>query len=170
MSKAKPTVADLLVYFPEVELPVTISEDTINIFDSMNEVLPKELIEQYIIKWEVGQPIDEYTEFVPCFQLPDRSEDYTAFVYWKGGLLKYEYLLVTLDKKNERLITRKSIAGTIADDGKIKKSVAMIDEDLIIHIMAGESMEEEEYNPENSQAFTMEIMSTGDVIFSLGDD
>jgi len=169
MSKSNPNISDLLLFFPAVDLPVTVSEESIVVIDKMNEVLPKHLIEHFIIPWEVGQMIDEYTEFVPCFQLPDSSEDYIAMVYWKGGLLKYEYLLVTIDKKTGKLITRRSIAGTIAEGDKIKKSVAMIDEDLIIHIMAGAGEAEQDYNPENSQAFSMEIMSTGDVIFSLGE-
>jgi len=169
MSK-EPTLSHLLEYFPEVELPVTISEDSITTFDSVNEVLPKSLIEHYIIKWEASQDIDEYTEFVPCFRLPDSSEDYHAIVYWKGGLLRYEYLLVTIDKRKETIITRKSIAGIISEDDKIKQSVAQIDEDLIIHIMAGVNNANDDYNPENSQAFNMEIMSTGDIIFTLGDE
>jgi len=165
-----PSLDLFLEYFPEVELPVLIAEDTILTFDSVNEVLPKDMIEHYIIKWEGGQEIDEYTEFVPCFRLPDSSEDYHAVVYWKGGLLKYEYLLVTLSKKNGELLNRKLIAGTIAEGDVLKKSVAQIDEDLIIHIMAGVGTADDKYNPENSQAFNMEIMSTGDIIFSLGDD
>jgi len=168
MSKT-PKLSHFLEYFPEVELPVTISEESILTFDSMNEVLPKQLIEHYIIKWEGNQEIDEYTEFIPCFRLPDSSEDYHAIVYWKGGLLKYEYLLVTIDKRKDTLITRKSIAGLISDGNQIKQSVAQIDEDLIIHIMAGINNANEDFNPQNSQAFNMEIMSTGDIIFTLGD-
>jgi len=165
-----PKLDHFLDYFPEVELPVTMAEDTITTIDSMNEVLQKAMIEHYIIPWETGQDIDEYTEFVPCFKLPDTSENYHAVVYWKGGLLKYEYLLVTFDKKEGKLISRKSIAGTIADGDVLKKSVAQIDEDLIIHIMAGVGHADKDYNPDNSQAFNMEIMSTGEIIFSLGDD
>jgi len=166
----KPTLQDLLSFFPKVELPVTVSDDSIATFDSMNKVLAKEIVETFIIPWEAGQPIDEYTEFVPCFMLPEIDDDYHALVYWKGGLLKYEFLLVTLSKKTGKLISRKNIAGTIADDKLVKKSVAQIDEDLIIHIMAGASPDGETYDPEASQAFNMEIMSTGDIIFSLGDD
>ncbi len=169
MAKA-PTIDRLLTYFPIVELPVTVTEDSINLFNNHNEVLPLDLIEHYIIPWEKGQEIDEYTEFVPCFRLPETTEDYHAVVYWKGGLLRYEYLLVTIDKRHSTLITRKSIAGTIANDSKIKKSVAQIDRDLIIHIMAGAGSDSDRYNPENSQAFNMEIMSTGDIIFSLGEE
>lgn len=170
MSDKKPSIESLLEYFPEVELPVTVSEDSIMTFDAHNDVLPKAIIEEYIIPWEKGMEIDEYTEFVPCFQLPDSSDDYHGIVYWKGGLLRYEFLLITLNKKTGELITRKSIAGTIAEGEKLKKSVAHIDEDFIIHIMAGVGVDGEDYNPENSQAFNMEIMSTGDVVFSLGDD
>lgn len=165
----KTSVDQFLEFFPLVELPVTVTEDSIVVFDSRNDVLPKAGIEQFIISWEGGQEIDEYTEFVPCFRLPDTSEDYHAIVYWKGGLLKYEYLLVTFDKKEGKLINRKSIAGTIAEGSLIKKSVAQIDEDLIIHIMAGVGADNDQYDPESSQAFNMEIMSTGEIVFSLGE-
>lgn len=169
MSKT-PSIQHLLEYFPEVELPVNLSEDSITTFDKVNEVLPKVLIEHFIIKWEAGQELDEYTEFIPCFKLPDTSEDYHALVYWKGGLLKHEYFLVTIDKTKDTLIARKGIAGIISDGPKIKQSVAQIDEDLIIHIMAGVNLVDNDYDPQNSQAFNMEIMSTGDIIFTLGDE
>jgi len=164
------TVNQFLEYFPLVELPVTVTEDSITTFDSHNDVLPKAAIEHFIIKWESGHDIDEYTEFVPCFRLPDTSDDYHAVLYWKGGLLKYEYLLATFDKKEGTLINRKSIAGTIAEGQLIKKSVAQIDEDLIIHIMAGVGGDNDQYEPESSQAFNMEILSTGEIIFSLGEN
>jgi len=165
----KPTIKDLLQFFPTVELPVTVSGDTINTFDAVNDVLSSAIIEAFIIPWEEGKEIDEYTEFVPCFQLPEDG-DYHGIVYWKGGLLKYEYILITIDKHTKNLVSRKSIAGTIAEGGVVKKSVAQIDEDSIIHIMAGVSPDGESYDPNNSQAFNMEILSSGEVIFTLGDE
>ena len=163
----KMTLQQFLDFFPVVELPVNLSEDTVEIFSKNNKVLPPPALHDYIEQWE--SDLGEYDEIVPCLQLPGELE-FIGIIYWKGGLLQYEYILVTLSKDGE-LIARRPIASTIVEDGIIKQSVASIDEDMIIHIMAGANPEgETTYDPSNSQAFNMEIMSTGDVLFSLGDD
>mgnify|MGYP000359477202 FL=1 len=41
---------------------------------------------------------------------------------------------------------------------------------MIIHIIAGAGSAEGEYSADQSQAFTMEIQTTGDILFSFGDD
>jgi len=167
MNKKTLSFDAFLNYFPEVELPITISEDLVHTADSFNKVLPASAVEDYILKWEDGE-VDEYTEYIACFRLPE-TDEYHAIVYWKGGLMRYEYFLVTLNKQGE-LIAKKPVSTTISDGNTVKKSVAQIDEDLIIHIMAGENLADEKYDPNNSKAFNMEIMFTGDIIFSLGDD
>lgn len=162
------TIDELLGFFPEVELPIEITEDLVIAADSVNKVLPPQIIEAYLVEWERSEEFDEFTEFVPILRILETDEFY-GLIYWKGGLMRYEYILVTLDKLGN-LITRRPIASTISDGVTVKKSVATIDEDLIIHIMAGENLVNAKYDPANSQAFNMEIMPTGDVIFSLGDD
>lgn len=163
MSK-KTTLEGLLDFFPDVELPVTLSEDYTSTFSANNAPLPQAVIEEYILRWEESEEIDEFTEYVPCFQLPE-AEHYKALVYWKGGLLKYEYILVTLDNTG-LLLERKILASTLSDNFTVRKSVAQIDEDLIITIIAGETIEGTVYNPERSQSFTMEILHDGHIIFS----
>ncbi len=158
---------DLLGFFPEVELPIDITEDLVMTAETVNKVLPASIIEKYIVAWEKEEEFDEFTEFVPILKI-NETEEFHAIVYWKGGLMRYEYILVTLDKLGN-LISRKPIGSTLSDGVTVKKSVSRIDEDLIIHIMAGENMANGKYDPSNSQAFNMEIMHTGDIIFSLGD-
>lgn len=158
----------LLKYFPEVELPVTFSDDYINTFSRTNEPLPQSVIQEYLMRWEDEEEVSEYTEFIPCIKVPD-TEEYHAIVYWKGGLLKYEFILATLDKSG-LLIDRKVIASTLSDNATVRKSVAKIDEDLIIHIMAGENEAGTAYDPDKSQGFTMELIPTGDIIFSMDDN
>lgn len=168
MKNKQPSFEDLLSYFPEIELPINITEDLVFAADAHNKVLPPEIIESFILKWGDTE-IDEFTEFVPVLKIKD-TDEFHAIIYWKGGLMKYEYFLVTLDKAGN-LITKKPIASTISDGNSVKKSVALIDEDMIIHIMAGENKSKDiDYNPSHSQAFNMEILPTGDIIFSLGDD
>jgi len=164
---SKPSLKDFKAFgtfFPEIELPITITEDSAIEFSKYNKPLAQALIESVIIPVE-GDNIDEYTEFTPCFQLPP-TDDYLAFVYWKGQLLVYEFILVTYDKKGN-LISRKVISGTRVENDKVIQSVCNIDEDLIIHIIVGGQTKNSQYEAQSSQAMSMEILSSGDIIFSL---
>ena len=168
-NETKPiSVSDLLQFFPEVELPVVFTDETLNVFSNENPPLPNAIIHTIMAQWE-GE-LDDYTEIVPCVKV-DSNEDYHAFVYWKGGLLKYEFILVTIDAKTESptLISRKVIGSTVTEGELIKKSVASIDPDLIIHIIAGAGAAHGAYSADQSQAFTMEIQTTGDILFSFGE-
>lgn len=151
-------------YFPEIELPVTLTEEGAIEFSKYNKPLAQALIERVLIPIE-GTDIDEYTEFTPCFQLPP-TDDYLAFIYWKGRLLRYEYILATFDKSG-RLISRKVICGTRVEDDKVIQSVCNIDEDLILHIIVGGQQQNAQYDAQSSQAMSMEILTSGDIIFSL---
>jgi len=90
------TVSELLQFFPEVDLPVVFTDETLNVFSCENTPIPNTILQTVISKWE-GE-LDEYTEIVPCV-LIDSNEDYHALVYWKGGLLKYEFILLTIDAR-----------------------------------------------------------------------
>ena len=153
----------ILHYFPETELPVLISEDYLSEYELNSDPFPQSFIDEVIMEWE--KEVDEFTEFIPCVRLP-REEKYEAVIYWKGGLLKYDFILVTLDKKGE-LISKKSIASTVVNDNVIKKSVASIEPDHIINIVAGQTLDGEDYDASLSKAFAMEILSTGEIIFNL---
>ena len=168
--KTKPvTVIEFLQFFPEVDLPVVFTDETLNVFSNENPPIPNTILQTVITEWE-GE-LDEYTEVVPCV-LVDSNEDFHAFVYWKGGLLKYEFILLTIDAREEtpKLISRKVIGSTVTENEMIKKSVASIDPDMIIHIIAGAGSSQGDYSADQSQAFTMEIQTTGDILFSFGDD
>jgi len=160
------TFSEFLSFFPEVDLPITLSEETIEVFSRNNKVLPLEGIAEYIGQWEDID--DDTTEYIPCIQLP-HQDDYIGIIYWRGAILQYDYYLVTLDKKGQ-LISRKSIASTKIDGEIIKRSVASIDNDLIINIVAGATQSELDYDPDQSQAFSMEVMPTGDILFTFGDE
>ena len=153
----------ILHYFPETELPVLISEDHLSEFEINSDPFPQVFIDEVLLDWE--KDADEFTEFIPCFRLP-KEEKFNAIVYWKGALLRYDFVMVTLDKNGE-LINKKSIASTIVHDNVIKKSVASIEPDLIINIIAGQTLDGEEYDASMSKAFAMEILSTGEIIFAM---
>ncbi|MFZ1560629.1 MAG: hypothetical protein WAT37_11930 [Saprospiraceae bacterium] len=153
----------ILHYFPETELPVLISEDHLSEFEINSDPFPQVFIDEVLLEWE--KEADEFTEFIPCFRLP-KEKKFNAIVYWKGALLRYDFVLVTLDKNGE-LINKKSIASTIVNDNVIKKSVASIEPDLIINIIAGQTLDGEEYDASMSKAFAMEILPTGEIIFAM---
>lgn len=164
---SKVTLTDLLRFFPEVELPITLSEDMAHSFSSTNKPLPQAILYEFMTVWE-GE-LDEFTEYVPCLKISVDSDTYHALVYWKAALLSYEFILVTIDTKGN-LIDRRPIASTLSDTNTIKQSVAHIDEDLIISIMAGVNIADEQYDPAHSQPFTMEIMTDGKIIFSADEE
>ena len=147
------------------KLPITFSDEDIIYFSSHNKTLKEESIRRFLKQTESIDD-DEYTEYIPCCKIPD-TQDIHAIVYWKGQLMSYEYLLATFDK-NGVLLSRKVIAGLKSDGQSIKRSIATIDEDWIIHIMAGEqSAQESLYDADKSRNFTMELMLNGEIIFSL---
>ncbi len=162
------TIEEFLGFFPKVELPIEITDQLVVAANKLNRVLPEVVIQKYILEWEKKEDIDELTEFVPILSL-EGIEDFHAIIYWRGRLMKYDYFLVTLDKKG-KLISRKPLASTLSDGKVVKRSVAIIDKNLVIHIMAGENLADGHYNATNSQAFNLEILPTGDIIFSLGED
>ncbi len=153
----------ILHYFPETELPIIVSEDYLNDYETNADPFPQVFIDEVLLEWE--KDADEFTEFIPCFRLP-KEEKFNTVVYWKGALLRYDFIMVTLDKNGE-LINKKSIASTIVNDNVIKKSVASIEPDLIINIIAGQTLDGEEYDASMSKAFAMEVLPTGEIIFAL---
>lgn len=158
---------DFLSYFPIVDLPIALSEEVIDKISKLNKIIPPIAIAEYFSKWE--EQIDDYTEFLACCQLTPQ-DDFTSLVYWKGSLMAYEFILVTLDRKGQ-LIDKKVIAGIISNGSTIKQSVAKIEDDLTIHIMTGEKkVDELAYDPANSKGHYMEILPNGQLISSKEQD
>lgn len=162
-----PQFADYLSCFPLIELPVTITVDSRIEFAKANKPFPQDIIETYLIPLE-GEEIDEFTEFEPCFRIEGASE-FDAVIYWRGKIYSYEYMIVTYDRK-QNVISRKSIAGSRYENDLIFQSAANISEDHIISIVAGQQKADQtNYNAEMSQSMTFEILSSGEIIFSLQD-
>ncbi len=153
----------ILHYFPETTLPVLISDDHISEYEANSDPFPQAFIDEILLEWE--KEADEFTEFIPCFRLPG-EEKFDTVVYWKGSLLRYDFMIVTINKKGD-LINKKSIASTIINDKIIKKSVAVIEHDLIINIIAGQTLDGDEYDASMSKSFSMEILPSGEIIFAF---
>lgn len=159
-----------LNHFSKEKLPLVLSDDNVRYFDRKNPPLGSDVIRQFLLQGEVAEEEDEeMTEYIACTKIPD-TKDIHAVVYWRGKLLEYDYILATYDK-NGVLINKKVIAGLRSDGKSVRRSVATIDEDWIIHIVIGEQNQKEElYDPSKSQIMTMELMGNGEIIFSLQDE
>jgi hypothetical protein len=160
------TFADFIKKFPLVPMPVTLGEETHLIFSKENEPLPLEMVDKYITQSE-AEPDDEFTEYVPCLAI-DEAEKYVGLIWWRAGLMNYEYVLATYTPKGE-LIQKKVIARTRVEGEKIHRSVANIDEDLIIWIAEG--IEETNapgagFSPESTKVSSLEIMANGMIVGS----
>lgn len=151
--------------FPEVELPVIMSDETPLLFSKENEPFPAQMIAQYLTLIDGSEP-DEFTEFVPCFKVPNTAE-FHAMVYWKASLMNYQYVLFTFSKKGI-FIDKRVIAGTYLDGEIVTKSVATIDEDWIIHIVTGQMGEKNQlYDASTSRNFELELMPDGRIEESI---
>ncbi len=158
----KVTLSKFLSKFPKIVLPITLAEESHLHFSASNPPLPQEHIHQYIHAIEQSE-FDEFTEFIPCLRIP-KTDDFHAIIYWRAGLLDYEYTLATFTKKGQ-LIDKKVIAGTKIHEGMLVRSVATIDDDWMIYIVIGSTdVDEKESKPSNSRSLNMELLATGEII------
>lgn len=161
------TFAEFINKFPQVTMPVTLGEHTHHTFDQENETLPHGMIQQFIHPVEGVDEDDEFTEYMPCFSLSDTG-DFVALVWWKAGLLNYEYTLATF-KLNGALISKHVIAFTRVAKGQVHRAVATIDEDWEINIALGSTMDGNDYyDPTSTKTANLEILEDGHIIDYLG--
>lgn len=165
-SNLKISLDEFLSFFPEVELPVVLTEESIHEINKRNKALPFAAINRYIKEWETSsdgeseEDADELIEYIACLQF-DVAKNIKAIVYWKANLLSYEYYLLTINNKG-KLLSSKVIAGLISNGTDIKRSAATIKEDLTIHIVTGN--EKDSFSPSESKSFYMEIMPEGSIV------
>ncbi len=147
--------------FPEESLPISITEESASVFSVENEPLPHKAVEDFLLKFEPD--VDDMTEFVPGFRIAG-LENIHAILYWKAGLLNYQYVLATFDKSG-KLIDRQVIAGTVSDGISIVRTVAQISEDMTIYMVSGMAEgSENEYDAEKSTAKELELLPDGRMI------
>ncbi|MEO7175917.1 MAG: hypothetical protein ABIV51_08560 [Saprospiraceae bacterium] len=154
-----------LEYFPEIELPVTLNDESHLIFSEQNRPLPLLVCEQFL----GAKPDDDISEYIACFRLP-RVVDFFALVYWEAGLLDYNYYLATYSKTGD-LIAKKSIAGIKVNGEIIQQAVATIEPDLSIQVVRGSNTDHHTaYDAGTSRSYTIEMLPDGDIVFSLNED
>lgn len=162
IKKPEFTFKDFLEQFPTIELPVTLSDEIIRAFSANNEPFPPLMIDQFIVPYEEEVP-DELTEFIACFKIPE-THSFQAVVYWKAGLMTYEYTLATYTDKGD-LLDKRVIAGTFYDGKNLTQSVAIIEEDWEILVMSGQADKNSPtYDAKNSRVTKLELLPEGQII------
>lgn len=154
------TFNQFIQIFPEENLPITITEESATVFSVENEPFPHKAVEDFLL--QIEEDVDDMTEFVPGFRIAG-LKDIHAILYWKAGLLNYQYVLATFEKAG-KLIDRQVIAGTVSDGISIVRSVAKIDEDMTIYMVSGMAEGSKNYDAEKSTAKELELLPDGRMI------
>ncbi|MBR9922434.1 MAG: hypothetical protein GYB31_16475 [Bacteroidetes bacterium] len=166
MAKKAPFIRfdQFLDFFPEVDLPVVLSDEAVHVFSQENEPLPVQAVYQYIQPTE-SKEIDETTEFVPCLRIKDTHE-FQAVVFWRAALMDYQFVLITYTKDGSQVIDRRSIAGTYFDGSLLIRSVATIDQDWLIYVVSGQADPDKrsKYEASGSKTFNLELLPDGKIV------
>lgn len=158
---SKNLFGDFLSYFPQVELPVSITLDSHRTFDQVNDLLPFDLATQFIIQ-EDELAEEEFTEFLPCFKLPEfTNREFISLVYWKGALLRHDFILATYTKTGIP-ISRQVIAGTSSDGKNLYQKVAAINTDGDVDvILSHQIVDQRTFDASNTKEIYYELLPNG---------
>jgi hypothetical protein len=127
------TFDNFLQFFPFVELPYTITSDTQRLISKKNDPLAVEWLFNFVLDQDAA--VDEYTEFMPCFSIPD-THGFWAVVYWEAGIEGTTYFLTTFSKEGV-LIDKKKIAGTKYTEDGLYQMVCTIGESWLFSCAEG---------------------------------
>lgn len=160
--------AQFLQFFPSLELPFSLLPDISQIQTDMKP-LPGVLLDAFIFPFE-GDEVDEYTEYVPYGRIPD-TRDYVALIYWKAGLLQYEFILATYSPEGYP-ISHAIVGGIRQDDAGMLHSVAVVHEDLSITIAEGLVSDSSVTGgqPVDSQTYRMNLDASGAIQYETYDE
>ena len=151
-------------HFPEIDLPVTLGEDTVRRISKNTPPLPGRVIDQFLIPIEPTQVNEEFTEFIACLRLPE-ADNYVGLVYWRADLAQYHYTLVTLNPKTEEVIDRMILAGTSYDGEELIQTTAAITEGLMIYQVSGQGAGKNfDYQASGSTARRFQIAGSGRIV------
>lgn len=159
MAKARLSFRNLLNYFPKIELPVHLTDETHHLFSRENKILPEDFVYTFLVEEE---ELDPYTEYLPCFRL-DHIGDIIGLVVWRASLMDYSYILYTFNPKNT-LIAQQVIAGTKSNGETLLTRQSIIDQEGTIAVIEGLGDANGNYDPSTSKSFQFEILDSGDIL------
>ncbi len=146
--------------FPEVDLPVTLTEESSLHFSALNDVFNGWMI--HFIHTLEESDFDEFTEFMPCFRLKG-TQGFIALVYYRAGLLDYEYTLATFSLGGQ-LIDKKRIGGTKIQGDKLIRTVTTIDEEWQLFLLEGATNSNDtSFDPSTSHSYNYELLASGEI-------
>ena len=161
MKRTEISFKKFVTLFPEVELPITLTTDTHHEFSLHNKAIPQAMIDEFL----ATAHDDDFTEYIPCFSIPN-TKSFVALVYWKAGLLEYEYSIATFDKEGN-LLDKRSISGTKVNKDVLTRSVATIESDWLINVVEGAEVirdKETIFNPQQSRVHSFEMTASGEIV------
>lgn len=130
--------------------------------------LPGVLQDAYILPFESDE-IDEFTEYVPFGRISG-TKDFHAMIYWKAGVLRYEFILATYSIEGDPL-SHAIVGGLRYEDEGTLHSVAVIHEDLSITIAEGIAQTEEVgLDPDQTQTYQMLILPSGMITYEMNEE
>lgn len=156
---------EFIDYFPVLELPISLLPD-ISQIPTDETPLPGSLLEDYILPFE-GEEVDDFTEYIPYGRIGgDRK--FEALIYWKAGVMQYEFVLATFSKNGEP-INHAIVGGIRSDEKGMLHSVCVIHDDLSITIAEG--MDSSEGGSEdNNNTYQMRIDDAGTINYGLNEE
>jgi len=161
MAKERLTFRNLLKYFPLVDLPVQLTDDTHFVFSKENKILPEDFVYTFLVK-EAEEEADPYTEYLPCLRIEGLG-DFIALVVWKASVMNYSYILFTFDGKGQ-IITEQVIAGTKSNGDTLLLRQATISDSGSIDIIEGIGDSDGKYDPTQSRTYQYELLASGDIL------
>ena len=163
--KIKEGFADFIKVFPEVDLPVSLTEETRHLFSMQNKPISDALVDAFILPYEEGEAkeIDEFTEFMACLKIPNTGS-FHAFVFWRAGLLNYHYSIISFNQKGV-FIDKRVIAGIYTDGDNITQSIATIQPNMQILIASGQTkdLSGQSFEAASATTYQLEIKLDGTI-------
>lgn len=158
----KSNFEQFLAKFPEIELPITFTEDTHLDFSKENDPITAQETADFIEKYEATAP-DDMTEYVACMRLVKRDpkQPFVAIVYWRAGLLNYDYVLATYNPQTGKMLDKKAIAGTRVENGNVTLKVATITERYAVLSSEGAAVQGTEFIADSAKMSRLEVLENG---------
>jgi hypothetical protein len=116
------TFDNFLTLFPVTQLPINLSSELTRAISELQQPLAEAWVVRFLL--ETDEWLDDYSEFMPCFRLPD-THTFIALVYWRADLLGNSFRLITFTPAGE-VIDRCVLAGTKYEEKELIQTVCTI--------------------------------------------
>ena len=158
--------SEFIEFFPLLDPPFSLLPD-IGQIPSDTLPLPGYLLEAFILPFE-GEEADELTEYIPYGRISS-TKGFYALIYWKAGLMQYEYILATYNLQGEA-ISHAIIGGLRSDDEGLLHSVAVIQPNLSITIAEGIAVNGRLPDLDKTNTYQMAIQPSGQITYGLHEE